>query len=302
MDTPERGPSWRAERDRDGRWTFWLDRPGTSQNSLDSAALRKLDGLIARLDDDATSLVLRSAKPKGFCAGADLKELRAFSNVAEVEAFATFGGRVFDRLAALPIPIVAVLQGVCLGGGFELALACSRRVVLSHATIGLPEVVLGLLPGWGATRRLPRLIGLAPTLDLLLGGRTIDQSEALRMRLIDAIAERETLDETLSRLCDASWSRDAIPLPVDARERLSSARASLPDDALRPARERILDVLAAELLDGRDAAPRGLAELVFAPKGREALESFFLSRRPEHGTQRDEARGPGADSRDEPVG
>jgi 3-hydroxyacyl-CoA dehydrogenase/enoyl-CoA hydratase/3-hydroxybutyryl-CoA epimerase len=285
MQTPELGSSWRVDRDPEGRRTFWLDRPGASQNSIDTATLRELDGLLSQIGGDATSLVIRSAKPKGFCAGADLKELRNFANVAEVEAFARFGGRVFDRLAALPIPTVAILQGVCLGGGFELALACSRRLVSPHAAIGLPEALLGLLPGWGATRRLPGLIGLAPTLDLLLSGRTIDESEALSLSLVDAIAEPEPLETALSNLCETSWSRKEIPLPGNTRELLTSAQASLPDDELRPARERILQVLAAELLDGTDSAARGLAELVFEPKGRECLESFASRHSPRRADQ-----------------
>jgi 3-hydroxyacyl-CoA dehydrogenase/enoyl-CoA hydratase/3-hydroxybutyryl-CoA epimerase len=283
--TPGPESSWRVDRNSDGRWTLWLDRPEASQNSLNSPALRELDGLISQIGDDVTSLILRSAKPKGFCAGADLKELQSFANRDEVEAFATFGGRVFDRLAALPIPTVAVLQGICLGGGFELALACSHRLVLAHAAIGLPEALLGLLPGWGAMRRLPGLIGLVPTLDLLLSGRTIDETEALNLRLVDAIAEPESLETALSKLCDASWSRETIPLPVNTRELLSSAATSLPDDELRPARERILHVLAAELLEGIDSAARGLAELVFEPKGRECLESFASRHSPRRSDQ-----------------
>ena len=274
MHTPEHGPSWRADRGPNGRWTFWLDRSETSQNSLDSAALQELDGLISQTGDDATSLVIRSAKPKGFCAGADLKELRTFSTVAGVEAFAKLGGRIFDRLSALRIPTVAVLHGVCLGGGFELALACSRRLVLSHAAIGLPEVLLGLLPGWGATRRLPHLIGLVPTLNLLLKGQSMEETVALRLGLIDAVAGPESLESELSRLCDPSWSRRRAPSKEDVRGLLDSTRASLAEDDLRPARERILDVLATELLDGVDEAARGLAELVFEPKGHAALEAF----------------------------
>lgn len=274
MDTLERGPSWRADRGLEGRWTFWLGRPGTSQNSLDATALHELDGMLSRIGDGATCLVLRSAKPKGFCAGADLKALRTFSNVAEVEAFAKLGGRIFDRLSNLRIPTVAVLNGICLGGGFELALACSRRVALPRTSIGLPEVLLGLMPGWGASRRLPRLIGLAPALDLLLSGRTVEVVEATRLRLVDATTEPETLDETLIQLCDASWFRKEAPPENNPRELLRSAVTSLADDELRPARERILDVLATELLDGGDAAARGLAELVFEPKGQASLDAF----------------------------
>ena len=151
MSVPDRGPSWRTERDQSGTWTFWFDRPGTTQNSLDSSSLIELDDHLATVAEDsgATRLLLRSTKPKGFFAGADLKELQRFSTAAGVEAFANRGSGILDRLAGLRPPTVAIIHGACLGGGLELAMACTYRVVLCTATIGLPEVRLGLVPGWG---------------------------------------------------------------------------------------------------------------------------------------------------------
>jgi 3-hydroxyacyl-CoA dehydrogenase/enoyl-CoA hydratase/3-hydroxybutyryl-CoA epimerase len=275
MDTPGHGPSWRLEHGGGG-WTFWFDRPGTSQNSLDSSSLHELAEGIGRVktDDRATRLLIRSAKAKGFCAGADLKELRQFPAIDRVESFARFGGEVLERLACLRPTTVAILHGACLGGGLELALACDVRIVLSSAAIGLPEVRLGLIPGWGGTWRLPRLIGMEGALDLLLSGRTNDGPEARTLGLVDAVAEPENLEEAVSRLVDAPIHRDRRPLTGDWRERLSIARNAIEDDELRPARERLIEVIATEL-DGQTlSAPRALAELAFEPKGRASLDSF----------------------------
>jgi enoyl-CoA hydratase/carnithine racemase len=269
MDIAEHGPSWRADRDHEGRWTLWLDRPRHSQNSLDTDSLRELEELLSQVEGDpgTSSLILRSAKPKGFCTGADLKELRAFTTIEQVEAFARRGGQVFDRLTRLRAPSLAIIRGACLGGGLELALSCTRRVVESAATLGLPEVKLGLVPGWGATRRLPRLIGLAATLDLLLSGRSIEAPEARNLGLVDAIIPP-------GEPTDLGGTSRSHEVPDDWREQLSAARESLPDDELRPARERLIDILSTELRDGGHAAERSLAELVFEPKGRASLESF----------------------------
>ena len=145
----------RLDRDPNGRWTFWLDRPGSSQNSLGTAALRELDGLLSRIGGDATCLVVRMRQAERLLRGGRPQGVRTFSDVGEVQAFAEMGGRIFERLSRPELPTVAILHGTCLGGGLELAPACSHRVVLSAATIGLPEVLLGLIPGWGATWRLP---------------------------------------------------------------------------------------------------------------------------------------------------
>src|SRR5262245_45027620 len=138
------GESWRLDREGSGRATLWFDRPGSSQNSLDSASMRALDEHIRAIAADlsVTALAIRSGKPKGFCAGADLKELAACRDAAAVEAFLRTGWAALDRLASLAIPTVAVIHGVCLGGGLELALACRHRLAVDAdppARIGTPE-------------------------------------------------------------------------------------------------------------------------------------------------------------------
>jgi 3-hydroxyacyl-CoA dehydrogenase/enoyl-CoA hydratase/3-hydroxybutyryl-CoA epimerase len=152
-----------------------------SPNVLDRSAFEELDSHLdkARADSSTTGLVIRSGKPEGFCAGADLRTILACQTSAQVEALLVVGLAVLDRLASLPFPTAAVIHGVCLGGGLELALACRWRVALASAAplqIGLPEVNLGLVPAWGALVRLPRLIGPDDALDLLVSGRSIGSS------------------------------------------------------------------------------------------------------------------------------
>ena len=136
---------------------------------------------------DAHVLVIASGIPRFFAAGADLKLLATL----ERQGFERYLGElraVLDTIAALPQPSVAAIDGIALGGGLELALACTLRVAGPAAQLGVPEVRLGLLPGAGGTQRLPRLIGRSRALDLLLTGRSLDSEEALRSGLVDRVA------------------------------------------------------------------------------------------------------------------
>jgi 3-hydroxyacyl-CoA dehydrogenase/enoyl-CoA hydratase/3-hydroxybutyryl-CoA epimerase len=138
-------------------------------------------------------VVLRGGKKTGFLAGADLREFAAIASTTQASATSERGQKVFGRLAALPAPSVAVIHGPCLGGGLELALACDYRMVIDRpdTTLGLPEMELGLLPAWGGTVRLPRVIGLEPALQVILGGKRLSAREAKQAGLADALAHDE---------------------------------------------------------------------------------------------------------------
>src|SRR4051812_33360591 len=125
--------SWRLERSDDGLWTLWFDCPGRTYNVLDPAAFEDLDGCLAPLEGESSlrGLLVRSDKTSGFCAGADLKTIRACPSPSELQAYLSRGLAVFDRLTRLNVPTAAVVHGVCLGGGLELALACRFRVALA---------------------------------------------------------------------------------------------------------------------------------------------------------------------------
>src|SRR3982074_802132 len=199
--------SWTLETDA-GR-IAWLvcDTPGTSTNVLSAAVL---GDLAAQLAEIATirpaGVVIRSAKAAGFIAGADIKEFLKIRTPEEGYELVRAGQAVLQTLADLPCPSVAALHGFALGGGLELALACTYRVAADGATLslGLPEVLLGIHPGFGGTVRSVQLIGVRPALDLMLKGKPYKGSRALAVGLIDHVVRpSELLERAKSRLLRA---------------------------------------------------------------------------------------------------
>jgi 3-hydroxyacyl-CoA dehydrogenase / enoyl-CoA hydratase / 3-hydroxybutyryl-CoA epimerase len=171
--------------------TLTFDSPDHKVNVFTRAALAELESVIQDLArrQDIDVLILLSGKPGSFIAGADLEEISRVTDPTEAEAGSRIGHRLFSAWESLPFPTVAAIRGVCLGGGTELSLASTWRVASDSAAtrIGLPEVRLGILPGWGGSTRLPRLIGIAEALDLILTGKTVAGRKALKLGLIDAL-------------------------------------------------------------------------------------------------------------------
>lgn len=170
-----------------------LDRP----QALNALSFALLHDLSAAFDEvaasDARSLLITGAGDRAFCAGADITELMGRSQ-ATIRAGAVFGQMTFAKLDALPIPSVALVNGYAFGGGLELALACTFRIAASAARLGLPEIKLGLIPGYGGTQRLPRLIGEARALDMILTGRAVPAEEALAIGLVNRIADGDLIE------------------------------------------------------------------------------------------------------------
>jgi enoyl-CoA hydratase len=169
-----------------------LNRP-KALNALSFDILRQLDRALQKIEEaidagQVRGVFVTGEGEKSFCAGADITELMGRTLTQEHEG-ARFGQSVFDRLAALRVPSVAVIHGYAFGGGLELALSCTFRVATPGAKMGLPELKLGLIPGYGGTQRLPRLIGQDHALDMILSGRTVDASEAERLGLVTRIVE-----------------------------------------------------------------------------------------------------------------
>jgi enoyl-CoA hydratase len=165
-----------------------LNRP-EALNALSMALIRDLS---ARLDEvaksDARALIITGAGPKAFCAGADIKELQGRSLMAQKQG-GEFGQATFAKLDTLPMPSVAVINGYAFGGGMELALACTFRLATRNAKMGTPEIKLGLIPGYGGTQRLPRVVGEARALEMVMTGRTVDADEALRIGLVSRLVD-----------------------------------------------------------------------------------------------------------------
>jgi enoyl-CoA hydratase len=242
----------RLER-RDSCAVLTLDR----QEALNALSFDILRELGARLDEvaasDARALIVTGAGPKAFCAGADIPELRGRDLMAQKRG-AELGQAVFAKLDALPMPSVAVINGFAFGGGLELALACSIRLCTANAKMGLPEVKLGLIPGYGGTQRLPRVIGPARALEIILTGRTVAAEEALRIGLVTEIVEGDPLAAGLA--CAARFT--GYSLPVMAFARAAVARAATTPLAEGLAAEAELSTLAYRLQD----AEEGMAAFV----------------------------------------
>ncbi len=179
-----------------------FDRPGSSVNILDTGTLHALAEILGELvSPSLRGVIFESAKPAVFIAGADLKELAGTQDRA---ALVDLGQQIFSRLAALGCVTVSAIHGACAGGGLELALACDYRVASdARATrIGLPEVNLGLIPAWGGSTRLPRLVGLPRALKVILGANLMPASKARQLGLVDAVCPRERLEFLAKRLVD----------------------------------------------------------------------------------------------------
>lgn len=194
---------WQTESRQDGVVVLSLDRQGESVNSLAQAVLDELELIVQRLAiDPPIGVVICSGKAKGFIAGADIREFQAFDAAGTVNDAIYRGQQVLQKLANLPCPTVAAIGGFCMGGGTELALACRYRVASNDPStrIGLPEIKLGIIPGWGGTVRLPRLIGAPAAMDLMLTGRTVTAAAAKAMGLVDLVVEPARLLDAAAQL------------------------------------------------------------------------------------------------------
>jgi len=181
-----------------------FDRPDSAANIFDKAALMELSDHInyVMCNSDLKGVVLTSAKKSIFIAGADLTQLSKARTPEELRDMIELGQVVFNRLSTIGIPTVAAIHGACVGGGYEVCLACDYRLASpDKATkIGLPETQLGIVPAWGGSTRLPRLIGLSKALDIILGGKTLAAKPALKCGMIDEIVPREYLVEKACQL------------------------------------------------------------------------------------------------------
>ena len=194
---------WHVEKRADEVLVVSLDRAGESVNALSQDVLIELDSLLERIAiDPPKAVVFRSAKDSGFIAGADIKEFQGFDEQGNVAGALQRGQQVFQQLAQLPCPTVAAIHGFCMGGGTELALACDYRVASKDGStrIGLPEVKLGIYPGWGGSVRLPKLVGAPAAFDMMLTGRTLSASAARASGLVDKTVDKAVLVDSAASL------------------------------------------------------------------------------------------------------
>ena len=188
---------WRWEKDREGLVWLTFDKQGESANTFSRQALEELRGTLRAIAaEHPKGMIIRSAKD-GFIAGADVEEFTRFKSPQEAMSFVKLGWDVFQELSELPFPTTAMVNGFCMGGGVELALACRYRVALDDkARFALPEVMLGIMPAWHGVQWLPKLVGPAAAFDMLLTGKTVDAKRAKRMGLVDQAVPARILENT----------------------------------------------------------------------------------------------------------
>jgi 3-hydroxyacyl-CoA dehydrogenase/enoyl-CoA hydratase/3-hydroxybutyryl-CoA epimerase len=286
---------WSLIRDTDGLGWLTLDRAGATTNTLSKAVLGEFNAVLDQLQaDPPKGLVIRSSKPNGFIAGADVDEFSDIGDAQAGRALVQRGAETFDRLAGVGYPTLALIRGFCLGGGLELALACRYRVVVDEPStrLGLPEVMLGIVPGWGGIKRLPRLIGAPAALDLLLTGKTIDARKAKRLGLADECVPARIMDNTargvlLARPAPRSlgWPLALTQRPLARRFIAARARKHVARRARRehyPAPYVIIDLW--ERFDGDALAPppgdaAAIDGLLASPTTANLLRVFHLQER-----------------------
>jgi 3-hydroxyacyl-CoA dehydrogenase/enoyl-CoA hydratase/3-hydroxybutyryl-CoA epimerase len=287
--------NWKLETDGDGIVWLSIDKAGASTNVLTAEVMAELDGIVNELaGQKPRGLVIRSAKETGFVAGADVEEFTRIKDADDAMRMVKRGWDLYNKLAALPFPTLALVNGFCMGGGVELALACRYRIAVEQpgTRFALPEVMLGIMPAWGGVMRLPRLVGPSAALDMLLTGRAVDARRARRMGLVDA-AVPPRIQENSARMMVLEAPRPRkLPLlqrlmgwgpmraVVASMARKQVAKRASPDHY--PAPYAILDLW--QRYDGDPFAPRpedpaSVIGLVEGDTARNLIRIFFLQER-----------------------
>jgi len=287
--------SWTLEQDAEGITWLTLDKPNTSANVLSAAVLTELNERLAELERARPrGLILISGKKSGFIAGADIREFTGITDEAGGYALIRAGQQVFDRLEALPCPTVAAIHGFALGGGLETALACRYRVAVAdeRLALGLPEVQLGLHPGFGGTVRSVRLLGVRPAMQLMLTGKPLRAKKALQLGLVDRLVSEPELRAAAREFVLKAPPPRRAPLS----ERLLSTRIARPfvkgaliaevarraPRAHYPAPYAIIDLWARHGAHGAaafEAEARSMARLFLSETSRNLVRVFLLTDR-----------------------
>ncbi|MBV9791545.1 MAG: enoyl-CoA hydratase/isomerase family protein [Chloroflexi bacterium] len=249
--------------ERDGAVAIVLLNRPKQLNALSQAVIREIDAAIDELAADETvrAIILTGSGDRAFAAGADIGELASLESATQGRTLATRSHHLGRKMADLDKPIIAAINGFALGGGLELALACDFRLASDTAQVGLPEVTLGILPGWGGTQRLPRLVGPGMAKLLMMSGDRIDAAEALRLGIVERVYPQAEL--------------------LDAAKQLAQKLAGMPPlsiAAIKQAVNRGLNMT----LDDANMYEAGLfAELTATQDCKEGTRAFLEKRKPE---------------------
>src|SRR5947207_8646131 len=286
---------WKLDSDSDGLAWLTFDKAGASTNSLSAEVIDEFRSILSDLGKaPPKGLVIRSGKDSGFIAGADIEEFERVKTVDDAIAIVRRGWDIFNELAAAPYPTLALIRGFCLGGGLELALACRYRVVVDEPGTGLgrPEVMLGIVPGWGGMRRRPRLAGAPAALDLLLTGRTIDARRAKKLGIADECVPPRIMMNTARGILLAAPQSRRVPFPLSLTLNplirpiiAAQARKKVAARARRehyPAPYAILDIWVkhdGDALGPPASDPASIAHLIQTPTAMNLIRVFRLQER-----------------------
>ena len=284
---------WNCQLDAERHLTLTLDRAGESVNSLAREVLEELGNILERIQIEPPKLVLlRSGKAAGFIAGADIREFRTFAERGETIDAIHRGHRVFAKLAALRMPTVAAIHGHCMGGGLEIALACRFRVASTDpkTRLGLPEVKLGIQPGWGGTARLPHLVGAPAAFDMMLTGRGLSASNARAIGLVDAVCAPDELLATARKIAlrgstrpmgqrFKAWATNLWPARQLLAPMLRKQVLRKADPRHYPAPFAIVEFwkrFGGSVAAGLAAEPRAVEKLAATPAARNLVRVYFM--------------------------
>jgi 3-hydroxyacyl-CoA dehydrogenase/enoyl-CoA hydratase/3-hydroxybutyryl-CoA epimerase len=287
---------WRAERRGDGFVLLTLDRADQGVNALSREVLDELDQLVERIAiEKPKGVVFCSGKKAGFIPGADIKGFEELDKKDLVHDWIRLGQLVFQKVAELPCPTVAAIHGHCMGGGTELALACRYRVASSDEStrIGLPEIKLGIYPGWGGSVRAPRLIGTPAAMDMMLTGRTLSASNARAIGLVDKVVEPAVLLDAAFELAKrgatrplkqraTAWATNLWPVRQALAPMLVKQVARKAPKAHYPAPYALIDTWrrsGGTIHSRLKAEARSVTKLAKTPTARNLVRIFFLQER-----------------------
>jgi len=245
---------------KDGLCVLSINRPD-KLNALSTEVLKELECALAEICcDDKIGVLVITGIGKAFVAGADISEMKNFGPI-EAENYSLLGQRVFGMIERLEIPVIAAINGYALGGGLELALSCDFRIASESAVLGLPEITLGLVPGFGGTQKLARIVGIGKAKELIMLGERISASEALQIGLVHRVVKAEKLSEEVEAF---------------ANRLLGFGRV-----ALKTAKYLINSSQELTLSHGLNMEAKAFALLFSGREAKEGIDAFLSKRKPE---------------------
>ena len=281
---------WQVNREESGIVVAVLDKAGESANALSAEVMAEFGQVLDQLDlYPPAGLIVRSGKEAGFIAGADIEEFTRLDTPESGRILVERGWTLFNRLAAVKYPTLALVNGHCLGGGLELALACRYLLAVDApgTKMGLPEVMLGIFPGWGGMLRLPQRVGPAAALDMMLTGRTVDAKKARKMGLADDCVPPRVMEMAARQLLLSGQPRRPLPLlqrllngplkgVVASGARKQVAKKARPEHY--PAPYAIIDLWQKHGGNAL-AAPEIIDRIIHSPTAKNLVRVFFLQER-----------------------